>query len=50
MNEHITRPILWNVPVAFVVIIGGVVLALSGTMVTAYSDIGNWMNTTAAAM
>jgi len=36
--------------VAFLVIIGGVVIALSGAMSTAYSDIGHWLTTTAAAM
>src|SRR5437588_710343 len=36
--------------VAFLVIISGVVVALSGTLSTAYSDIGNWIATRAGAM
>src|ERR1700683_1167521 len=28
MNEHITRPILWNVPVAFIVIMYALLVAL----------------------
>jgi len=36
--------------VAFLVIINGVVIALSSTLSTAYSDIGSWITTTAGAM
>ena len=36
--------------VAFLVIISGVVVALSTTLATAYSDIGNWIVARAGAM
>ena len=36
--------------VAFLVIIGAVTVALSSSLSSAYSDIGNWLLTTAAAL
>ena len=36
--------------VAFLVIIGGVIVALSGALSTTYSDIGNWITALANGM
>jgi len=36
--------------VAFVVVIGGIVSALSGNLTTAFGDIGNWISGQAADM
>jgi len=36
--------------VAFVVVIGGIVSALSGQLTTAYGDIGNWISGQAKLM
>jgi Flp pilus assembly pilin Flp len=36
--------------VAFLVIIGGIIVALNSAMSTTYSDIGNWITTLANGM